>query len=285
MYFTNVLTAFTALASLAMATPSPSPIESGLEERTSSSFKCPNTMSYCPWTKACACKPGKHWDQKKGCCVGDEYKGAWPKPSVDVYASVDVKLGAYCARSPYKIVKYNSKHAYCQAGLNTVTFLASVGIDAEIKLLGAEIDVDADISVALKNVCAGLAGLYLESVVDAVALFNTNKYGYGVLPKDVIGAVTVGIFQTIKNVSCFLGLTKCNYDCVSYCTKGCGNYIDVVGQVGGYIKGLAGFCILPNVVLVVCATGKVVTHAIEGLLCIVGRVLESLLSTFNCGCN
>ncbi|KAF7562208.1 hypothetical protein G7046_g1922 [Stylonectria norvegica] len=287
MLFTNFMTALASMATLASATPAalsatPSLLESGLQTRTS--YSCPKTMSYCPWTKACACVPGKHFDQKKGYCVGDEIKGCWPKPTVDVYAEVDIKLGAYCAKSPYKICKYDAKHEYCQVGLHTVTFLAAAEIGAEIDLIGLDIDVEADISVGLKNTCAGLAGLYLESVTDALVLFNTNQYGYGVLPGGVIGGVTTGLLQTVGSVTCFLGLTQCNYDCVSYCTKGCHNYIDVVGQIGGCLKGLVGFCVLPDIVLIVGATGKVVTHAIEGLLCIVGQLVKSLLSTFNCGC-
>jgi hypothetical protein len=243
-------------------------------------------MSYCGWTKSCSCAPGKYWDDKNSCCKGDAISGAWPKPSAGVYGSVTAKLGAFCACSPYKIVAYDASHSYCQASLKNVVFLAPLEIAAELKLkAGAAIDVKAGCSVALKHTCAGLAGLYLESCSDAVSLFNTGDYGLAVGSEGVVGALAVGILKTVKNFTCWLGITKCaTYDCVSYCTKGCKNYIDVKGKVGGFISGLVGFCVLPDVIYTVGAAGSIVTVGVKGLLCIVGNIIKAVLSTFDCGC-
>ncbi|KAF4983255.1 hypothetical protein FZEAL_1293 [Fusarium zealandicum] len=302
MYFSKIIVGLASLASMATAIPAPDALldttssiaardftvrddASSLEARTS--FSCPTGMTYCPWTRACSCPPGQAWDGKARKCSGKVMTGCWPKPDPKPYlAEVDVKLGAYCAASPYKIVKYNANHAYCQASLHTVVFLAPLSIDAEIKLLGGKlIDVKASISLALKSVCGGLAGLYLESVVDAVALFNTNKYGYAARPGNVVGGLVYAVVDLVNGLTCRLGLGRCNvYDCVSYCTKGCKNYIDVKGTIGGYISGLVGFCISVDVVLVVNKVGVVLTLTIDSLLCIVGSLLRSLLSIFKCNC-
>ncbi|KAM5355928.1 hypothetical protein ACJ41O_002574 [Fusarium nematophilum] len=301
MYFSKFLFGLASVASVATAIPAPdallddttsslSPRDfeirdgSSLEARTS--FSCPSGMSYCPWTKACSCPPGQSWDGTGKKCAGTVIKGCWPKPEPTKYTSVKVKLGAYCAASPYKIVKYDAGHAYCQATLHTVVFLAPLDIDAEISLFGGKlIDVKAKISVALKNVCAGLAGLYLEDVLDAVALFNTHQFGLAVRPTDVVGGLVYAVINLLSNLTCLLGLGKCSvYDCVSYCTKGCKNYIDVKGTIGGYIGGLVGFCIVTDVILFISKVGAILTVTIEGLLCIVGNILQSLLSIFNCGC-
>ncbi|KAH7022921.1 hypothetical protein EDB80DRAFT_24132 [Ilyonectria destructans] len=294
MYFSKFIMTLASLASMASATAMPqSPVESGLDARDAgsiferTSFKCPTGMSYCSWTKACSCNPGQSWDSKKSCCSGTVKTGAWPKPSVSVYGSVDAKLGAFCACSPYKIVKYNSKHAYCQASIKNVVFLAPLEIEAELKVYaGAAINVKAGCSVSLKNTCGALAGLYLESCADAVTLFNTNAYGLSVSAGGVIGGIVGGVLNTVKDLTCWLGLTKCaTYDCVSYCTKGCKNYIDIKGSVGGYLNGLIGFCVLPDVLLFVGAAGSIVNVAIEHLQCLVGNIIKSILSTFDCGCN
>ncbi|KPM43873.1 hypothetical protein AK830_g2684 [Neonectria ditissima] len=294
MFFSKIVMGLAAFASIASTTAIPeSTVETGvtlrdtgssLFERTS--FKCPTDMSYCGWTKACACPPGKSWNSKKSACTGSVITGAWPKPSVSVYGSVDAKLGAFCACSPYKIVKYSAKHSYCQASLKNVVFLAPVEIEAEIAVYaGAAIDVTAGISVSLKNTCGGLAGLYLGSVTDAVALFNTGAYGLSVTADNVVGALVVGLLSSFKSLTCKLGITRCpTYDCVSYCTKGCKNYIDVKGTVGGFLQGLVGFCVLPDVLLFVGSAGSIITVTIEGLLCLVGNILKSVLGIFSCNC-
>lgn len=69
-------------------------------------YKCPRSMSYCPWTKACACPPGQKLDLLTNVCVGDMLTGAWPEPDISVFATVGVELGTFCAASPTKIVKY-----------------------------------------------------------------------------------------------------------------------------------------------------------------------------------
>lgn len=287
-FLTTLVTLASMATAMASASPGFSPVpETGLATRTNKSFNCPNGMSYCPWTKACSCEPGMEWNDKKSCCVGTKIKGAWPEPNLDVYASVKVELGTFCAASPTKIVKYNSKHAYCQASLNTVTFCAPKTIEKELLSIGVGIDINlkAGISADLKNTCAGLSGLYLESVFDAVALFNSNKFGLGLAVGGGIGGLLGGVFKTIKNVTCLFGLGGCSYDCVSYCTKGCGNYVDVVGTIGGTIKGFVGFCILPDVIIMINGVGKLVTSTIEGLLCIVGNILTAVLSSFDCNCH
>ncbi|KAJ4271958.1 hypothetical protein NW762_000667 [Fusarium torreyae] len=304
MYFSKFLVTLASMASMASAIPAPDALldttssispsdftirddsSSTLEARTS--FSCPGAMSYCPWTKACSCPPGQSWDGKNKKCSGKTTTGCWPKPSASAYAKagVDVQLGTYCAASPYKIVKYNTKHAYCQANLKNVVFLAPLSIDAEIALYGGKlIDVQAKASVSLKNVCGGLAGLYLESSVDAVALFNTKKYGYAVRPSSVTGGLVYAVVDLVKNLTCFLGLGNCQvYDCVSYCSKGCKNHIDVRGTIGGYVNGLSGFCIVKGSVLFVNKVGATVSLKIDGLLCVVGSILKNLLGIFKCNC-
>ncbi|OAQ72540.1 hypothetical protein VFPPC_15156 [Pochonia chlamydosporia 170] len=252
-------------------------------KKANAGYKCPHNMSYCPWTKACACAPGQKLDLKTKACVGKKLEGAWPKPDISIYASADVKLGAFCAKSPTKIVKYNPKHEYCQASLLTVVFAAVADIELELKA-DVEIDLKANISADLKNVCGALTGLYLESVVDAVVAFNTDLLGLAVIEADVQASLGLGLLKLVKGLTCKLGLTKCNYDCVAYCTKGCPQYIDVVGELGGRITGLVGFCILPNVILVVNSLKVVVNVVVEGLLCLVGGLIKTILSTFDCNC-
>ncbi|UZP32908.1 hypothetical protein NXS19_000724 [Fusarium pseudograminearum] len=259
---------------------------SALEARTS--FSCPGAMSYCPWTKACSCPVGQSWDARSKRCAGTKTTGCYAKPKANAYVSagVDVKLDTYCAASPYKIVKYDTRHSYCQASLKNTVFLAPLAVGAEIALYGgAAIDVKAKASVSLRAVCSGLAGLYLESSVDAVALFNTNKYGYSVRPGSVTGGLSFAITDSIKSLTCRLGLGNCAvYDCVSYCSKGCKNYIDVRGNVGGYVNGLAGFCVVKDSVLFVNKVGACATLKIEGLLRIVGSIHASIKGLFKCNC-
>ncbi|EKJ75210.1 hypothetical protein HYE68_005832 [Fusarium pseudograminearum] len=305
MYFSNILVTLASMATMASAIPAPdslldttssiSPADftinldksgSALEARTS--FSCPGAMSYCPWTKACSCPVGQSWDARSKRCAGTKTTGCYAKPKANAYVSagVDVKLDTYCAASPYKIVKYDTRHSYCQASLKNTVFLAPLAVGAEIALYGgAAIDVKAKASVSLRAVCSGLAGLYLESSVDAVALFNTNKYGYSVRPGSVTGGLSFAITDSIKSLTCRLGLGNCAvYDCVSYCSKGCKNYIDVRGNVGGYVNGLAGFCVVKDSVLFVNKVGACATLKIEGLLRIVGSIHASIKGLFKCNC-
>ncbi|KAF5711351.1 hypothetical protein FMUND_8985 [Fusarium mundagurra] len=303
MYFSNFLVTLASMASMASAIPAPDALldttsnispsdftirsdSNNLEARTT--FSCPGAMSYCPWTKACSCPPGQSWDGKAKKCAGKKTSGCWPKPSASVYAGagVDVKLGAYCAASPYKIVKYDTKHAYCQASLKNTVFLAPLSIGAEVALYGgAAINVKGQLSASLKTVCGGLAGLYLESSADAVALFNTNKYGYAVRPGSVTGGLVYAVVDFVKSITCFLGLGNCQvYDCVSYCSKGCKNYVDVRGSIGGYVNGLVGFCIVKDTVLFVNKVGACVSVKIQGLIRIVASIHVSLKGIFGCNC-
>ncbi|KAH7328716.1 hypothetical protein B0I35DRAFT_418145 [Stachybotrys elegans] len=264
-----------------------------LHARTDKGFSCPKGMSYCPWTRACSCQPGMSYDKGKSACTGAAIKGAWPKPSLKAYASVGVELGTYCAASPTKIVKYDAKHKYCKASLENVAFCAPKTIEKDLASVGAgvEINLGASIGADLKHVCAGLSGLYLGSVTDAVALFNTNRFGLGLSAGLGVGFGS-NIFSSIKTLPCLVGLSRCNQDCVSYCTKGCGNYLDVGGSIGGSvggsiggsISGLVGFCALPDVLLTISAAGQLVSTTIDGLLCVVGGVLTTILKTFDCNC-
>ncbi|RCI15503.1 hypothetical protein L249_3542 [Ophiocordyceps polyrhachis-furcata BCC 54312] len=243
------------------------------------SFHCPAGMSYCPWTKACACPAGQKLDVKSKKCVGRSITGAWPKPSADRYSTHGVRLGSYCAASPYRIVAYNAGHRYCQAGLDTITFVASADIALELAgLVDVDIDIDAHISAQLKAVVAGLVSLYLESSIDAVALFNTDAFGLGV---DVSAHASVGI---LDDIFCAIGLGKCHVDCVSYCSKGCKNFIDVDADIGAGLQGLVGLAILPDVLLVVNSSKIVVSIAVNSLLCLLGGLLKSLVSSLGGHC-
>lgn len=305
MYFSNFLVTLASMATMASAIPAPdalldttsslSPADftinldaSGSALQTRTNFACPGAMSYCPWTKACSCPVGQTWDARSKKCAGTKTTGCYAQPKASAYvkAGVDVKLGTYCAASPYKIVKYNTRHAYCQANLKNTVFLAPLAIGAEIDLYGGlAIDVKAKASASLKTVCSGLAGLYLESSADAVALFNTNKYGYSVRPGSVTGGLSFSVSDSLKGLTCRLGLGNCAvYDCVSYCSKGCKNYIDVRGSIGGYVNGLAGFCVVKDTVLFVNKVGACATLKIEGLLRIVGSIHASIKGIFKCNC-
>lgn len=259
-------------------------VDVGAARRAAKGFRCPAGMSYCSWTKSCACPPGQKLDLRSKKCAGKRRTGAWPEPKTDVYASKGVKLATYCAVSPYRIVKYSPKHEYCQAGLNTIAFVAAADIAVEIGAL-ADIDVKANISADLRAVVAGLAGLYLENVIDAVVLFNTNAFGHSVAQADVAAHVSLGLLGNLRGLFCAVGLGQCNFDCVSYCTKGCKNYIDVGAEVGASLESLVGLCVLPNVLLVANAARSVVTIAVDGLLCLVSGLLGGLLPLLNCNCS
>ncbi|KAG6992659.1 hypothetical protein FocnCong_v018733 [Fusarium oxysporum f. sp. conglutinans] len=291
MYFSNFLVTLASMASMASAIPAPDALldttsnispsdftirsdSNNLEARTT--FSCPGAMSYCPWTKACSCPPGQSWDGKAKKCAGKKASGCWPKPSASVYAGagVDVKLGTYCAASPYKIVKYDTKHAYCQASLKNTVFLAPLSIGAEVALYGG-----------VRHQRQGSAERQPQGPADAVALFNTNKYGYAVRPGSVTGGLVYAVVDFVKSITCFLGLGNCQvYDCVSYCSKGCKNYVDVRGSIGGYVNGLVGFCIVKDTVLFVNKVGACASVKIQGLIRIVASIHVSLKGIFGCNC-
>ncbi|PHH65496.1 hypothetical protein CDD81_2276 [Ophiocordyceps australis] len=286
MRFNTTLVA-SLMASPACASPPGQPVDTSA---AASGFSCPRDMDYCPWTKACSCAPGLQLDARSKRCAGSRMSGPWPEPKADVYASHGVPLQAYCAVSPYRMVRYRRDHDYCQAGLNTLAFVAHASIELELaKLAGADIHLDAPgLSAELKAVVAGLAGLYLESVVDAVALFNTDKFGLAVSESSVHTGLDLGLLSSLRPMLCAIGFTKCRYDCVSYCSKGCRNYIDLgpgahVG-LGAHLPGLQGLCILPNILLVANAAHAVATVGVEGLLCLVGAIFQNLLGLFNCHC-
>ncbi|UNI21158.1 hypothetical protein JDV02_007173 [Purpureocillium takamizusanense] len=253
-------------------------------------FKCPGDMSYCPWAKSCSCKPGLHLDVGSKKCVGKAIVGAWPEPKIDVFASKGVKLATFCAISPYKIVKYDAHHEYCQAGPNTIAFVASASILLEIEAYAhAAIDVTANVSADLKATCAGLASLYVGTVVEAVALFNTDVFALAAAKADIDARLVVGLFAKVRGLLCGLGLGKCKVDCVSYCTKGCKNFIDigldVDVHIGAQLEALVGLCILPNVLLICGKAQAIITVAVDGLLCLVGGLIKLILSTYNCHCH
>ncbi|OAR00952.1 hypothetical protein LLEC1_01681, partial [Akanthomyces lecanii] len=157
---------------------------------------------------------------------------------------------------------------------------------AEVKALGgADIDVNASISAELKAVTAGLHGLYLEKAEDAVAMFNTKVYGLHLLDIDVSADVQVGGVTKTESALCKLGLGSCQRDCVSFSQKGCANHIDIGAEVGAQITGMVdGVCILPSVILCSTKAKVLVSVAVEHLLCIVGNVIKTVMSSFDCHC-
>ncbi|KAG5946254.1 hypothetical protein E4U60_004396 [Claviceps pazoutovae] len=259
--------------------------------KKNSGYQCPKSMSYCPWTKACACPPGQKLDASSKTCVGNVQTGAWPEPDIKAYKTKDVELASFCAASPTKIVKYSPNHKYCQASLNNVAFCAPASIQHDLSVkLDVEVDIDAhaNVSAELKNVCAALFGLYVETVVDAVVAFNTQTLGLATATAEVKGSVSVNIFKSIQGLQgfgCRFGWGNCNVDCVAYCTKGCKNYVDVGAEVGGSINGLVGFCVLDKVILTLNATQQIVAHVVDGMLCLVGGLIKSVLSKFDCHCH
>lgn len=88
----------------------------------------------------------------------------------------------------------------------------------------------------------------------------------------------------VGGVICMFGLGGCQCDCVFFCEIGCGNFIDVGGKVGGFISGFVGFCVVDGVFKIVNGVGVVVFVIIDGLLCIVGKVLIFFLFVFDCNC-
>lgn len=168
---------------------------------------------------------------------------------------------------------------------------------------------DPNISDALKTVGAGLSGLYLADVNDAVALFNTNKFGLGTLIRNLLGSLPSGIIDLVDNILCLLKPRdsggdddedcshgcdddedededdECNHDCVAFATKGCGNVLDgIVGGIGGLLEGLSGLCVLDGVLELVGEGGELAGSVVDDLLCTVGNVLGGLLDLFDCDC-
>ena len=251
-------------------------------------FECPKSMAYSPWTKACSCPPGQIYDPKKKSCKGPKVKGPWPKPSIDDFSVSQDGLAAFCAKTPTRIVEYDEQHEYCQASVSTLTFSGTKDVLDELKgWSGKDIEVaDGDLSPEMKNICAGLSGLYLEDASDAVELFNTPKFGLDTLLTDVIGSLPRGLLDLIGSVTCLIGLGKhCEMDCVSWCVSGCGNFLDDLigedGLVGGLLEDLNGLCILDGVLEGVGG----LTCGIDDLLCTVGNIVEGLLGLFDCACD
>lgn len=266
-----------------------SPSIFGEEKAARGEFSCPPSMSYSPWIKACSCPPGQSWNATKKTCEGSKLTGTWPKPPIDIFDGGDIDLQPFCAKSPVKITSYDSDHEYCKVGVDTIAFVASSAILPELEaLLGGDVDFEQeDISSELKNIGAGLSGLYLEDAQDAVDLFNTNKFGLGTLLGDLTGDLPSGLVDTVKRLTCLLnpGKKDCNHDCVAFSTEGCGNFLDVIGGIGDLLEGLSGLCILDGVLELVGSGGDVVGCIIDDLLCVVGGVLEGLLGLFDCDCD
>lgn len=254
-------------------------------------FKCPKGMAYSPWVKACECLPGMSFDTTSKSCSGNALSGAWPAPQCDS-AGAEVALSAFCAISPTKFTKYDATHAWCQVALDTFTFCAEADIEAEISALGLGINLDveldisltATISAALRSTSAGLAALYIEELAQAVVIFNTNAFGYAVVAADVEASLTTSIFAQLSATACLLGLGKCQFDCISYNTMGCHNYIDVVGALGGRLAGFVGVTILPDVILSLSSTKVYTNLVVKDLLCASLKLDTPLISQYKYTC-
>ncbi|KAL7946012.1 hypothetical protein V8C42DRAFT_357593 [Trichoderma barbatum] len=264
-------------------------VESALS--LAASFKCPAPMAYSPWTKACSCLPGQKYDTTSKTCSGLALSGAWPLPKCDASGST-VALSAFCAISPTKFTKYDATHAWCQATIETFTFCAELEIEHEITALGLGIDleIELDISLAssisatLRSTSAALASLFIEVLAEAVVIFNTNAFGLAAVAADVEASLTIGVFAQLQSTACLLGLGTCHFDCISYSTKGCRNYIDVVGALGGRIAGFVGVTILPDVVLSVSSTKTVTSLVVKDMLCTSHKLNTPLISEYKYTC-
>ncbi|UKZ92753.1 uncharacterized protein TrAFT101_007691 [Trichoderma asperellum] len=229
-------------------------------------FHCPKGMAYSPWVKAC-------------------------DPQCDT-SGAKVALSAFCAVSPTKFTKYDATHAWCQVALDTFTFCAEAEIEAEISALGLGIDLDVDldisltssISTVLRGTSAGLAALYIEELAQAVVIFNTNAFGFAVVAADVEVSLTTSIFAQLSATACLLGVGKCQFDCVSYNTMGCHNYIDVVGALGGRLAGFVGVTILPDVILSLSSTKVYTNLVVKDLLCASLKLDTPLISQYKYTC-
>ncbi|GFP58008.1 hypothetical protein ACSS6W_007082 [Trichoderma asperelloides] len=254
-------------------------------------FHCPKGMAYSPWVKACECPPGLSYDTTSKSCGGTPLTGAWPAPQCDT-SGAKVALSAFCAISPTKFTKYDATHAWCQVALDTFTFCAEAEIEVEIEALGLGIDLDIDldisltssISTVLRGTSAGLAALYIEELAQAVVIFNTNAFGYAVVAADVEVSLTTSIFAQLSATACLLGVGKCQFDCVSYNTMGCHNYIDVVGALGGRLAGFVGVTILPDVILSLSSTKVYTNLVVKDLLCASLKLDTPLISQYKYTC-
>jgi hypothetical protein len=306
MRFTLILT-LGVLLGLPTAAYASSAITPGPEKAARGVYSCPTSMSYSPWIKACSCAPGQSWNSDKKTCTGKILTGAWPKPDIDLFdGGGDINLQPFCAKSPAKITPYDPDHEYCKVGVDTIAFVASGAIIPELEsLLGEDLDFEhGDISRELKNIGAGLSGLYLEDVQDSVDLFNTDKFGLGILLSDITDLQPAGLVaDTAKRLTCLLSPGKkkkkkknknknkeeeddCYHDCVAFSTEGCGNFLDVIGDgLGDLLEGLSGLCILDGLLELVGSGGNIVSCVVDDLLCVVGGVLDGLLGLFDCDCD
>ncbi|KAL7960987.1 hypothetical protein V8C34DRAFT_320592 [Trichoderma compactum] len=224
-------------------------------------------------------------------CSGTALVGAWPMPKCSASGST-VALGAFCAISPTKSTKYDATHAWCQAAIETFTFCAEAEIEAEMAALGLGINLDVEldisltskISATLRSTSAALASLFVETLAEAVVIFNTNVFGLAAVVADVEVSLTAGIFAQLKSTACLLGLGTCQFDCVSFSTKGCHNYIDVVGALGGRISGLVGVTILSDTILSVSSTKVVSTLVVKDMLCVSLKLNNPLISEYKHTC-
>lgn len=254
-------------------------------------FKCPAPMAYSPWTKACSCLPGQKYDTTQKTCSGSALAGAWPLPSCDA-SGAKVALSAFCAISPTKFTKYDATHAWCQVSIDTFTFCAEAEIEAEIAALGLGINLDIEldisltstISATLRSTSAALAGLFIEVLADAVVIFNTNAFGLAAVAADVEVSLTTGVFAQIEAAACLLGVGTCQFDCISYSTKGCHNYIDVAGALGGRLAGFVGVTILPDVILSVSSTKVVTSLVVKDMLCASLKLNTPLIADYKYTC-
>ncbi|KAL7925152.1 hypothetical protein ACQKWADRAFT_242879 [Trichoderma austrokoningii] len=254
-------------------------------------FKCPKGMAYSPWVKACECPPGQSFDTTSKACSGTALVGAWPAPKCDT-SGAKVELSAFCAISPTKFTKYDATHAWCQVALDTFTFCAEADIEAEISALGLGINLDVEldisltssISTVLRSTSAGLAALFIEELAQAVVIFNTDAFGFAVVAADVEVSLTTSIFAQLSATACLLGLGKCQFDCVSYNTMGCHNYIDVVGALGGRLAGFVGVTILPDVILSLSSTKVYTNLVVKDLLCASLKLDTPLISQYKYTC-
>lgn len=251
-------------------------------------LSCPSGMAYSPWVKGCNCPPGQTFNAKAKKCTGDKLTGAWPQPSIDPFAGQGVDLDTFCATSPTKIIPYDPTNDLCKADLSTITFSAPRSIVPELNTLpGKDIDfAGGDVSKDLKDVCAGLSGLYLKDPKKAIDLFNTDNFGLGTSIEDLDG-LPKSILSIINGITCLIGLGgPCNHDCVALPVAGCANVLEgQAGGLGNMLEGVNGLNMLGGALSIVDGNGKVVDLPVEGPLCTVGKVLKGLPNLFGSDCS
>jgi len=223
-------------------------------------YKCPDSMDYSPWTRSCECRPGQSYDTNERSCGGDPHSGPWDLPKCD-FSGAKVALAAFCAISPTKFTKYDAHHEWCQIALDTFVFCAEADIEAELLALrlGINLDVELDVSLhstisdRLRGVSGGLAAIFLELAADAFLLFDL----------DVLGLIAVNI--DISLLGLLGGGNRGKFDCVSYSTKGCHNFI--AGEIGLHLEALIGLAIIEDLIFFLDAE-IVASLAIADLICI-----------------